>query len=140
MVGTRTIAVPGRTPIVAALISGIIAAVYLAIVYRQDHHLSARPLFIAAYLVAIAAVLVLGARAEGPARAALLAGGANSLVLLGFLGLFSIGLPLLVAGAMALPATARALSDTPRPWGPVIVVGASLGAVAVILVGVLATR
>ncbi|MGZ4189834.1 MAG: hypothetical protein ACXVES_11615 [Actinomycetota bacterium] len=141
MAGSRTLVAPSKTPFIAAGISGCIAAAYLVIVHAQDHRFSGRSSFIAGYLILIAALLVGGARVEGPgAKAALLAGASNSLVLLGFLGLFSIGVPLLLAAGIALPATARALSETPRPWGPVIVVTASLGAVAVILAGVLVTR
>jgi hypothetical protein len=128
-------------PFVSAGISVVVAVVYLGITYRQDHRLSSRAVFMASLLVAIAFALVASARLAGPVqRAALLAGGANSLIALGFLGLFSIGLPLLLAGALAIPATARALEETPRPRGPTIVALSSLGAVALIIAGLLGTR
>jgi hypothetical protein len=128
-------------PFVSAGISVAVAVVYLGIIYRHDHRLASRAIFIASLLVAIAFVLVASSRVAGPVqRAALLAGGANSLVALGFLGLFSIGLPLLVAGALVMPATARALQETPRPLGPSIVILSSLGAVALIVAGLLGTR
>jgi hypothetical protein len=115
--------------------------VYLGIIYRQDHRLASRPIFIATYLLAIAFALVASSRVAAPVqRAALLAAGANSLIALGFLGLFSIGLPLLAAGIIAMPATARALTEAPRPRGPAIVILSSLGAVAVIVVGLLGTK
>ena len=136
---TATLSLPG--PFVSAGISVVVAVVYLGIVYRQDHRLASRAIFIASLLMVIAFVLVASTRVAGPVqRAALLAGGANSLIALGFLGLFSIGLPLLLAGVLAMPATARALQETPRPWGPSIVALSSLGAVALIIAGLLGTK
>jgi hypothetical protein len=136
---TATLSLPA--PFVSAGISVVVAVVYLGIIYRQDHRLGSRAIFIASLLTAIAFVLVASTRVAGPVqRAVLLAGGANSLIALGFLGLFSIGLPLLVAGAFAMPATARALEETPRPWGPLIVAVSSLGAVALIIAGLLGTK
>jgi hypothetical protein len=136
---TATTALPA--PFVSAGISIVVGVVYLGIIYRQDHRLASRSIFIVSFLVAIAFALVASTRVAGPVqRAALLAAGANSLIALGFLGLFSIGLPLLLAGALAMPSTARALQEAPRPWGPSIVVVSSLGAVAVIIVGLLGTR
>jgi len=129
-----------RAQLASAGIAVATAVAYLILIQRQDHRLSARPLFVASFLVVAAVVIVWGARASGVhQKAGLLAGGANSLILMGFLGLFSIGLPLLVAGIISLPATARALAETPRPWGPVIVGLSSAIGVAVIVTGILAT-
>jgi hypothetical protein len=136
---TATSSLPA--PFVSAGISVVVAVVYLGIIYRQDHRLGSRPIFIVSFLVAIAFALVASTRLTGPIqRAALLASGANSLIALGFLGLFSIGLPLLLAGVLAMPSTARALQETPRPWGPSIVALSSLGVVAVIIAGLLGTK
>lgn len=132
---------PIPMPIASAAISVVVAFVYLGLIYRQDHGLPARAAFIAAYIVVIAVVLGLSNRASGPiVRAAMLAGAANSLIVLGFLGLFSIGLPLLIAGGLSMPATMRALSEAPQPSGPAIVAVTSLAAVGVIIVGLLGTR
>jgi hypothetical protein len=137
----RTAQASFPTPFVSAGISVVVAFVYLAIVFRQDHRFPPRAIFIATLLVAVACVVVAGLRVESPVqRAAFLAGGANSLIALGFLGLFSIGLPLLIAGGLAMPPTARALTETPRPWGPSIVALSSLAAVAVIIAGLLGTK
>ena len=91
-------------------------------------------------LLLVAGLFAASLRVEGPLqRAALLTGAANALVAVGFLGLFSIGLPLLIAAGAAMPSVARALTDAPRPWGPTIAATAALAAVAVIIVGLLAT-
>jgi hypothetical protein len=128
-------------PFVSAGISGLVAVVYLGIISRQDHRIGSRAIFIASILVAIAFALVASFRVTSHVqRAALLAGGANSLIALGFLGLFSIGLPLLVAGALAMPATARALEEAPRPSGPAIVAISSLAVVSAIFAGLLGTK
>jgi len=132
---------PIPMPVASAAISVVVAFIYLGLVYRQDHGLPARAAFVAAYLVAIAVVLGLSYRVSGPIlRAAMLAGAANSLVVIGFLGLFSIGLPLLIAGGLSIPSSMRALSEAPHPSGPAIVAGSSLGAVAIIIAGLLGTR
>jgi hypothetical protein len=133
-----TISVPG--PFVSAGISVVVAVIYLGMVVRRQEHLPGRSIFVASLLVVVAGLFVASARVRNPfQRAALLTGGANSLVALGFLGLFSIGLPLLVAGGVAMPSVARALSDAPRPWGPTIAGAATLAALAVIVVGLLGT-
>lgn len=139
--GRHKTASPSLPPaIVSAGIAVVIAVVYLAIVVRQRHEVTGRAIFVAVFLVAIAGVLIASGRAQSPfVHAALLAGAANALVAIGFLGLFSIGLPLLVAGGIAMPSVARALAEAPRPWGPAIAVMATLGALAVIIVGLLAT-
>ena len=132
---------PIPAPIVSAAISVVVAFVYLGIVYRHDHGLPARAAFLALYLIVVAVVLGLTFRVTGSVlRAAMLAGAVNSLIVIGFLGLFSIGLPLLAAGALTLPTTMRALSEAPQPSGPAIAALSSLVAVAIIIFGLLATR
>ncbi|HJT37944.1 MAG TPA: hypothetical protein VJ818_05920 [Actinomycetota bacterium] len=126
--------------VVSAGISVVVAVIYLAIVVRRQHDVSGRSIFVACFLVAVAALLVVSARIDDPLRrAALLAGAANSLIAIGFLGLFSIGVPLLIAGGIAMPGVARALTETPRPWGPTAAAAATLAALAIIIVGLLAT-
>ena len=127
-------------PIVSAGIAVVMAVIYLAIIVRRQHSLTGRSIFVACFLVAIAGFLVASFRVDNPfQRAALLTGTANSLVALGFLGLFSIGLPLLIAAGLVMPSVGRALAEAPRPWGPTIAAAATLAALAVIIVGLLAT-
>ena len=132
---------PVPAPAASAAITVVVGFVYLGIVYRQDHGLQARAAFIAVFLIAVAATLGLSFRVSGSVlRAAMLAGAVNSLIVIGFLGLFSIGLPLLLAGALTLPTAMRALSEAPQPSGPAIVAVSSLAAVAIIIAGLLGTR
>jgi hypothetical protein len=127
-------------PVVSAGISVVMAVIYLGIIVRRQHAATGRSIFIAGFLVVVAGLLFASFRVESPfQRAALLAGAANSLVAVGFLGLFSIGLPLLIAGGLVMPSVARALTEAPRPWGPTVAAAATLAAVAVIVVGLLAT-
>ncbi len=93
--------------------------------------------FVAAYLVAVAALLATSQlrRLSSALRFALRTAAAAGLLVLGVLSLFSIGLPLVVAGAMATGATVR----TPR--GPLLTssslfaVGAAVIAVVVLITG-----
>jgi len=125
-------------PVVSAGIAFAVAVAYLFII---RHGFASRVVFIVTLLVAIAFALFASVRVASPLlKAALLSGGAMSLIALGFLGLFSIGLPLMIAGILVMPPATRALEEAPRPWGPRIVVLASLGAVMAIYVGLLGTR
>jgi len=129
-----------RAQLASAAIAVATVVGYLVLIWRQDHRFGSRPIFVACFLVADAAVILAGTRARNVyAEAGLLSGGATSMILMGFLGLFSIGLPLLVAGALSMPATARALAETPKPWGPVLIGLTSAVGVAVIITGILAT-
>jgi len=131
---------PLPAPIVSAGISVVMAVIYLGMITRRHHEVTGRSIFIACLLVGIAGLLVASFRVESPfQRTALLAGAANSLVAVGFLGLFTIGLPLLIAGGLLMPSVARALTEAPRPWGPTLAAAATIAALAIIIVGLLAT-
>jgi formate-dependent nitrite reductase membrane component NrfD len=136
----RTAAVSLPAPWISAGISAVMAVVYLGVVVRQQHEVDARAVFVAVFLLVVAGLMLASFRVENPfQRIALLSAATNALIALGFLGLFSIGVPLLIAGAVAMPSVARALGDTPRPWGPTVAAMATLGAIAVIVLGLLAT-
>ena len=114
----------------------VVDALYVAIVVNQDP----RPpelftiSFIASYLLLMVVVLALSLvhSRSAAARAALRAAAAAGLLVLGVLALMSIGLPLVIAGAMAFAATLRTL---PRPvFTPSNLPG---GASAVVAVAVL---
>lgn len=135
---TATMSLPA--PVVSAGISVVMAVIYLAIIVRRQHAVTGRSIFIACFLVVVGGLLVASFRVDSPfQRAALLTCAANSLVAVGFLGLFSIGLPLLIAGGLIMPSVARALTEAPRPWGPTIAAVATLAALTVVIVGLLAT-
>jgi hypothetical protein len=90
---------------VAVGVTALVAAVYVALIAREDGHLAAW--FLAGLAVA-AALGIYGAGRSAPRRGiALLVCGAT-LLGLGLLAILSIGLPLLVAGILALVAAARA--------------------------------
>jgi hypothetical protein len=136
---TRT-SLPAPPEIVSAALTVVVDIAYLFIVRSQDEGFTARHVFVAVHLLVIAGVIILGWRAQGAyLRAGLLAAGVNSLILVGFLGLFSVGLPLLIAGLVAMPALARALATVPKPAGPALVGLATLVAAGVMIGGLLAT-
>jgi hypothetical protein len=93
--------------------------------------------FVAAYLVIIATLLAaslmrpLSPGLRFPLRAAAAAG----LLVLGVLSLFSIGLPLVVAGAMATGATVRTLRGPLLTSSSLFAVGAAVIAVVVLIAG-----
>jgi hypothetical protein len=103
------------------------AAAYLLLkVGQRDTALYAfTVIFVACYLIAMAALLgaSLMPRWSAAVRLSLRAGAAGGLLVLGVLAISSIGLPLLIAGAMATGATVRTLR------GP-FVTPSSLSAVA----------
>jgi hypothetical protein len=93
--------------------------------------------FIAAYLVVIAVLLAASLmRRLGPAlRFPLRTAAAAGLLVLGILALFSIGLPLVVAGAMATGATVRTLRGPLLASSSLFAVGAAVIAVVVLITG-----
>lgn len=89
--------------------------------------------FVASYLGVMAICALLSATLPaGSWRVGLLAASAGGLLLLGFFGLFSIGLPLLVMGLLAAAALIRALQSAKRRR---LAAGASIaGALAAVTV------
>lgn len=98
--------------------------------------------FVTAYMLLMAALLagslVRGLRASlrMPLRAAAAAG----LLVLGILGIFSIGLPLVVAGALATGATVRTLRGPHVTRAALTAVGGAILAVALLVTGFEATE
>jgi hypothetical protein len=91
--------------------------------------------FVAAYLVGTAALLAASLLRPWRAvvRLSLRAGAAGGLLVLGVLAIFSIGLPLLIAGAMATGATVRTLRG-PFLSAPSISAAAAAAVAVVVLV------
>jgi hypothetical protein len=98
--------------------------------------------FVAAYLVVLAALLAasLLSRWSVVVRLSLRAGAAGGLLVLGVLAIFSIGLPLLIAGAMATGATVRTLRGPFLSASSISAVAAASVAVAVLVAGFEATE
>jgi hypothetical protein len=116
------------------------AAVYLLLILGQG---GAAPsdvvtvAFVASYLVVQAALLAasLLRRWSAVMRVSLRAGAAGGLLVLGILAIFSIGLPLLVAGAMATGATVRGMRRPILAASSIWAVAAAALAVVVLVTG-----
>ena len=93
--------------------------------------------FVAAYLLAMATLLLASlTRLRRPAwRMPLRAAAAGGLLVLGILALFSFGLPLIIAGAMATGATVRTLRGPFATPASLSAVAAAVVAVAVLVAG-----
>jgi len=93
--------------------------------------------FVAAYLLVIAALLAASLmwRLSPPVRLSLRTAAAAGLLVLGVLALFSIGVPLVVAGAMATGATVRTLRGPLLTSSSLFAVGAAVIAVVVLITG-----
>lgn len=93
--------------------------------------------FVAAYLLLIAALLVISLmRSTKPAwRMPLRAAAAGGLLVLGVLAIFSVGLPLVIAGAVATGATVRTLRGPFLTTSSVAAVAAAVLAVVVLVTG-----
>jgi hypothetical protein len=87
--------------VVAAIIAAAVDVLYLGLVSSSDPQFLRRP-FVATFIALMAACAALSARASAaPWRPFLLGVAAAGLLLLGSLAIFSIGLPLVIAGVMA---------------------------------------
>src|SRR5438552_16412230 len=105
---------------VAAIIAAVVDATYYGFVSHQDGHdpLGWRVAFVATFIALLAITAALSTRASAtPWRPALLALSAVGLLSTGFIGIFSIGLPLLVAGALACVALLLSLIAARQPAG-----------------------
>ena len=93
--------------------------------------------FVASYLVALAALLAASLRRRWSVvvRLSLRAAAAGGLLVLGVLAIFSIGLPLLIAGAMATGATVRTLRGPFLTASSLSAVAAAAVAVVVLVAG-----
>jgi low temperature requirement protein LtrA len=83
----------------AAVVTFADAALYLMVIRNQDSPAEWGTVrFIAALIVLAGVLTAVGSVAEGTIRAALLGGATPILLVLGYLGAFSIGPPLFLAG------------------------------------------
>jgi hypothetical protein len=94
-------------------------------------------IFVAGYLLVMAALLLTSLTRFGRAalRMPLRAAAAGGLLVLGILAIFSIGLPLVIAGAMATGATVRTLRGPFLAPSSLSAVAAAVVAVAVLVAG-----
>jgi hypothetical protein len=131
--------------LIAAVVVLVVDAGYVLIIATQGSH-SADAFtvpFLAGYWVVMAAMLGLSLL-DRPRlmtlRPALRAGAAAGLLVTGVLGLFSIGLPVVVAGAVATGAAVRTLAGRDRKRALVNEVLASVVAVVVLVAGLETTE
>ena len=116
----------------AAIVAGTAVWYGVTIVGQGDRLTSPRPMFVLAALSAAVALLVGGALWEGrPVGPLLLAAASGGLLMLGVIGLFSIGIFLLLAGTLAAVVTIAAVRHRDRGgWSALL---AAVSSVAVIL-------
>jgi hypothetical protein len=96
----------------------------------------ARPQLIATSLAASAAVALGGWRVRDPRlRLALLAAAAFTLLAWGFLAMFSIGLPVFVAGVLLLASASRAADEVSTRDG--FAITATAGILALVFAGII---
>ena len=123
---------------VAAIIAAVVDVLYYGFVSHQGGHvpLGWRVAFVATFIALLAITAALSTRASAtPWRPALLALSAVGLLSMGFIGIFSIGLPLLVAGALACVALILSLIAARQPAGSLKAGAGALLALAIFLGG-----
>src|SRR5260370_37084181 len=124
-----------------AVISAVMAALtdilYFGVVVGQGGHdpIRWRVAFVATYIAVLAMTAALSARASASAwRPALLGLSAIGLLATGYVAIFSIGLPLLLAGALAFIALVVSLTASRQP-AALLKAGAGALVALVIFVG-----
>ena len=130
-----------RLGVAAALIAGTVDVLYLGYIRSQaaGNPQFLRVPFVAIFIAGMAICAALSARKSAARwRPLLLGASAAGLLLLGYFGIFSIGLPLLVAGAFALVSLVGTLSlegSPPAGSGKTAAAGmAAAGAVTAVVV------
>ena len=97
--------------------------------------------FVAAYLALMAIVAAVSTTVAPRWRAALLGACSGGLLLLGFLALFSIGLPLIVAGLVAFAGLLRTINDSAgRRMAAGTSIAGALAALVVLFAGFVVTE
>jgi hypothetical protein len=123
--------------LIAALIAFADDALYILLIRSQGNAQDARVMFVAVFIASEAVVALGAALVDTPAvRTVLLGAASGGLLALGLLGLFSIGLPLVVAGLLTTVAWTRSIGPgQPSPVKP-LSFAVALVAVMVLAVGI----
>ena len=132
-----------RVLVAVSIVVGIVMdALYLAIAVNQNTQGQVPPnVYVFPFIVAFLAVMVvllmvsLMRRWTAPGRTALRGAAAGGLLVLGVVAMFSIGLPLVIAGAIAAAATVRTVSSDRVMLSTVSAVAAAMIAVAILVAG-----
>jgi asparagine N-glycosylation enzyme membrane subunit Stt3 len=137
------------TGVGAAIIAAADDALYLGVINTQggSNPQFLRAPFVAAFIAVMAVCAALSSRASAARlRPLLLGASAAGLLLLGFFGIFSIGLPLMVAGVLAglgligSLAQAKPSAETAGKAAVAIAVGGGVLAIVALLVGLSITE
>lgn len=124
--------------VTAAVIAAVTDVLYYGIIVGQGGHdpIRWRVAFVATFIAVLAITAALSARASSTAwRPALLGLTTIGLLAMGFIAIFSIGLPLLVAGALAFIALLLSLRASRQPAGLLQAGAAALIALAIFFGG-----
>jgi hypothetical protein len=106
--------------VTAAIIAAVTDILYYGVVVGQGGHdpIRWRVAFVATFIAVLAMTAALSARASSHGwRPGLLGSSAIGLLAMGFIAIFSIGLPLLLAGAVAFIALVISLTASRQPAG-----------------------
>ncbi len=130
-----------RFAMAAGIVGLIIDATYLGIIFEQGDAEVGRVAVVAVFLLAVSLLALAGAFASTPSartRLTLLGAATGGLLTAGVVGIFSIGLPLLVAGVACGVAWARfARAERPVPAGaPLLSAMAAIGTGAFLVLGI----
>jgi hypothetical protein len=128
---------------VAAIIAAVVDVLYYGFVHHQGGHdpLGWRFPFVATFIALMAITAALSTRTSATTwRPALLGLSAIGLLAMGFIGIFSIGLPLLIAGALTCVALIFALTESRQPAGILKAGAGALLALTIFLAGFEATE
>jgi hypothetical protein len=123
-----------RIMVIAALVLVLLTTIgYVALILGQSDRSDVVTVgFVTIYMLLMASMLAITLRSGArpvTLRMLLRGGAAGGLLVLGVLGAFSIGLPLIAAGALA---TGAAVRTVPRPrWTPAAITGVVAAGVAV---------
>jgi hypothetical protein len=104
--------------VIAAVIAALTDILYFGVVVSQGGHdpIRWRVAFVATFIAVLAMTAALSARASASAwRPALLGLSAIGLLAMGFIAIFSIGFPLLIAGSLAFVALVVSLTASRQP-------------------------
>jgi len=132
-VSTESARVAGsRLAMAAGIVGLLVDAVYLGIIFDQGDLQAGRVVVVSVFILVVSALAFAGAFASTPStrtRLTVLGAATGGLLTVGVLGIFSIGLPLLVAGVMCGVAWARfSWAARPVPAGATLL--STLAAVA----------
>jgi hypothetical protein len=133
-----------RLATAAGVLGLLVALGYLAIIYDEAERSSGRVLVVFSFIIGVSALALAGGSTlttSARVRAIVLGAATGGFLTAGVLGIFSIGLPLLVAGVLSAAAWARSLgSERSIPAGvPLLSTVAAIATGGLLLLGMMLT-